>query len=102
MINEPATTRITTREVKNASDKLLIRAMNLINEPTDEIISWNSHLYLDSENETDLNPENFIVFSDSDVTSLTTWFQGRSNLEYLGRQQSSQKESLTASTTITL
>ena len=82
MINEPATTIIIRREVKNASGKLLIRAMSLINEPTEEIISWNSRLQLDFENDTDINPVNYLLFNDTDVTSLTTWFQGLADHEY--------------------
>ena len=34
-------------------------------------LAWNLVL-LDFENETDINPVNFIIFSDADVTSLTT------------------------------
>lgn len=44
-------------------------------------LAWNLVL-LDFENETDINPVNFIIFSDADVTSLTTWFQGLADLEY--------------------
>ena len=99
--------------------------MNLITDPTDQIIPWCSHLFLDTENETDVNPENFILFADSDVTSLVNWFQGLSNLDYRqrqytlslvigcyvdkealvtirGRHESSQMQSMTASTTITV
>ena len=87
MINKPATTRIIIREVKNTSDKLLIRAMNLITDPTDKIISWYSHLFWDTENETDVNPDsNFILFNDSDVIGLVNWFQGLSNLDYRQRR----------------
>ena len=37
---------------------------------------------MNSENETDVNPENFIIFNETDVTSLVTWFPSLSNLEY--------------------
>ena len=38
-------------------------------------------------NETDVNPENFILFNDSDVTGLVNWFQGLSNLDYYVDQE---------------
>ena len=42
----------------------------------------NASSFLDTENETDIDPENLIIFSDSDITSLVTWYQGLANLEY--------------------
>ena len=82
MNNEQGTTRITLKEVKNGSDKLLIRAMNLITDPTNQQMSWSSHLFMDQDNETDINPVNFILFSDCDITNLVTWYQGLADREY--------------------
>ena len=68
--------------MKNAPDKLVIQAMSLITEPAEKIISWNSRLHLDFENQTDVNPVNYIVFSYAEITGLTTWFQSLADLEY--------------------
>ena len=42
----------------------------------------NSRLHLDFENDTDINPVNYILLNDADVTSLTTWFQGLADVDY--------------------
>ena len=89
MMNEQEyTTRITRKLVKNGSDKLVIQAMSLITKPDEEIMSWNSRLHFDFENQTDVNQVNHIVFGDEDVTGLIAWFQSLGDLEYRLRKYS--------------
>ena len=88
MNEQEYTTRITRKLVKNTSDKLVIQAMSLITKPDEEIMSWNSRVHFDFENQTDVNPVNHIVFGDEDVTGLVAWFQSLADLEYRLRKYS--------------